>query len=212
MPYRSTDKTRQKKDAKRTAMMNAAVQVFAEKGYYAATVRDIVQAADVAIGTFYFYFPDKETLFVHLYEETADFLLQAIDQAIRSHSTLPQQVRHAIQTYINIALYEPAVVQLLLVGGVGAVPSLTTRRSQFREQLTRIWQRPLDQAVSQNVIPEQNTRITAEGLAGAHDEIILNLLAHQEPDLIAEATIVELTAFSLRAISFPTNPPTTDAT
>ena len=41
MPYRSSDKTRQKKDAKRTAMMQAAVRVFAEKGYYAATIREM---------------------------------------------------------------------------------------------------------------------------------------------------------------------------
>ena len=78
MPYRSTDRTRQKKDAKRTAMMQAAVRVFADKGYQSATIRDIVDAAGVAVGTFYFYFPDKETLFVYLYDETAEFLLQAI--------------------------------------------------------------------------------------------------------------------------------------
>ena len=35
MPYRSTEKTRLKKDAKRTAMMQAAVRVFADKGYHA---------------------------------------------------------------------------------------------------------------------------------------------------------------------------------
>ena len=88
MPYRSTDKTRQKKDAKRTAMMQAAVRVFAEKGYHAATVRDIVSEADVAVGTFYFYFPDKETLFGHLFEETAAFLLQAIEQGLRQRRLL----------------------------------------------------------------------------------------------------------------------------
>jgi hypothetical protein len=82
MAYRSTDKTRQKKDAKRTALMQSAVRVFANKGYHAATVRDIVQEANVAVGTFYFYFPDKETLFVYLYEETADFLLQTLQQAL----------------------------------------------------------------------------------------------------------------------------------
>ena len=92
MPYRSTDKTRSKKDARRTDMMQAAVRVFAEKGYYAATVRDIVAAANVSVGTFYFYFPDKETLFVHLYEETADFLLQSLQQAANSRRTLPEQV------------------------------------------------------------------------------------------------------------------------
>ena len=97
MPYRSTEKTRLKKDAKRTAMMQAAVRVFADKGYHAATVRDIVNEADVAIGTFYFYFPDKETLFVHLFEETAAFLLQAIEQAMNSRTTFPAQLEAAIR-------------------------------------------------------------------------------------------------------------------
>lgn len=92
MPYRTTDRTREKKDAKRTAMMQAAVRVFAEKGFHAATVRDIVNAAEVAIGTFYFYFPDKETLFVYLYEETADFLLRAIEQGLRRSDQLPGRI------------------------------------------------------------------------------------------------------------------------
>jgi AcrR family transcriptional regulator len=207
MAYRSSEKTRQKKDAKRTAMMQAAVQVFAEKGYYAATVRDIVRAADVAIGTFYFYFPDKETLFVHLYEETADFLLQSIDQAVRGRSDLAQQLSRGIQAYLNIAIYEPAVVQLLLVGGVGAVPSLEAKRVTFRERLVRLWQRPLDKAIEAGVIPDQNSRRVAEAFAGAFDEVILQLLATPEPEQGAGAVIQELTLFSLRAIAFKGSPP-----
>ncbi len=188
-------------------MMQAAVQVFAEKGYYAATVRDIVKAADVAIGTFYFYFPDKETLFVHLYEETADFLLQTIDQAVRSRSDLAQQLSRGIQAYLNIAIYEPAVVQLLLVGGVGAVPSLEAKRLAFRERLVRLWQRPLDKAIEAGVIPEQNSRRVAEAFAGAFDEVILQLLAIPEPDQQVGAVTQELTLFSLRAIAFKGTPP-----
>jgi AcrR family transcriptional regulator len=207
MAYRSSEKTRQKKDAKRTAMMQAAVQVFAEKGYYAATVRDIVKAADVAIGTFYFYFPDKESLFVHLYEETADFLLQTIDQAVRGRSDLAQQLSRGIQAYLNIAIYEPAVVQLLLVGGVGAVPSLQAKRKTFRERMVRLWQRPLEQAINNGVIPQQNSRRVAEAFAGAFDEVILQLLANPEPEQEAAAVIQELTLFCLRAIAFKGSPP-----
>ena len=202
MAYRSSDKTRQKKDAKRTTMMQAAVQVFAEKGYYAATVRDIVKAADVAIGTFYFYFPDKETLFVHLYEETADFLLQTIDQAVRSRTDLAQQLSRGIQAYLNIAVYEPAVVQLLLVGGVGAIPSLQAKRTSFRERMVRLWQRPLDQAINNGVIPKQNSRRIAEAFAGAFDEVILQLLATPEPEEAAGSVVQEMVLFSLRATAF----------
>ncbi|PID84889.1 MAG: hypothetical protein CSA11_01710 [Chloroflexi bacterium] len=202
MPYRSSDKTRQKKDAKRTAMMQASVRVFAEKGYHAATIRDIVQEANVAVGTFYFYFPDKETLFSHLYEETAQFLLQTIQQGIQSRSSLPQQISAGIQAYINIAVFEPAVVHLLLIGGVGAVPSLATRRTKFRENLTMIWQRPLDKALDQARILPQNTRRTAEALAGAFDEVVLNLLNTPEPEAAAQETVQDLVDFALRATAY----------
>ncbi len=202
MPYRSSEKTRQKKDTKRTAMMQAAVRVFAEKGYHAATVRDIVADAGVAIGTFYFYFPDKESLFTHLYEETAEFLLQTIRQAIHSRATLSQQVQAIVQAYVNIAVYEPAVVQLLLVGGIGAVPSLTTKRIEFRKRLALIWQQLLDAALAKAVILPQNTRRTAESLIGAHDEVILNLLNHPELESEAGTAVADIVQFTLRAIGY----------
>lgn len=202
MPYRSSDKTRQKKDAKRTAMMQAAVQVFAEKGYYAATIRDIVGAADVAIGTFYFYFPDKETLFTYLYEETADFLLQALQQAVAGRSTLPHQVSAGVRAYVNIAVFEPAVVQLLLVGGVGALPALENQRLRFRERLTGIWQKPLDAALGRALIAEQNTRRAAEAVAGACDEVILNLINLPDAEREAEAVVNDLVEFILRAVAY----------
>lgn len=202
MPYQSSDKTRQKKDAKRTAMMQAAVRVFSAKGYHAATIRDIVSEAEVAVGTFYFYFPDKETLFVHLYEETAQFLLQAIQQATQARATLPQQMKAGLQAYVNIAVYEPAVVQLLLVGGVGAVPTLTVKRAEFRERLTLIWQRPLDKALLETYILPQNTRRTAEAFAGAFDEVVLNLLNLPAAEQEAGAVIQELLQFALRAAAY----------
>lgn len=202
MPYRSTDKTRQKKDTKRTAMMQAAVRVFAEKGYHAATIRDIVNAADVAVGTFYFYFPDKETLFVYLYEETADFLLQTIRQAVTSRATLPKQLAAGIQAYVNIGTFEPAVVHLLLVGGVGAVPALVERRAHFRDQLVAVWQEPLDRAMDKGQVSPQNTRRSAEALAGAVDEVILHLLDQPDAPSQANAVVQDLTSFTLRGVAY----------
>ncbi len=202
MAYRTSDKVRQKKDAKRTAMMQTAVQVFAEKGYHAATVRDIVQKAGVAIGTFYFYFPDKETLFVYLYEETGEFLVQTLEQAINGKSHLHQQILAGIQAYVNIALYEPAVVHLMLVGGIGAIPSLADKRAIFRERVTQIWQRPLDIAYDNESLSAQNTRRAAEAIAGACDEVILNLLSQPDGENDGQAAVRDLTLFILRGLGF----------
>jgi AcrR family transcriptional regulator len=202
MPYRSTDKTRQKKDAKRTAMMQAAVRVFAAKGYHAATVRDIVSEADVAVGTFYFYFPDKETLFSHLFEETAAFLLQAIDQALISRSSFAAQLEAAVQAYVNVAFYEPAVVQLLLVGGIGSAPSLSERRAEYRQKLVRAWQRTLNAALEHQQIEPQNTRRTAEALVGAFDEIVYHLLSSPQAEQERTAAVRDMVQFGLRAVGY----------
>ncbi|MBP9503143.1 MAG: TetR/AcrR family transcriptional regulator [Candidatus Promineofilum sp.] len=202
MPYRSTENTRRKKDAKRTAMMQAAVRVFAEKGYHAATVRDIVAAADVAVGTFYFYFPDKETLFDHLFEETAAFMLQALDQALNSQTAFAAKVDAVIRAYVNVAFYEPAVVQLLLVGGMGSLPSLAERRSEYREKLIRLWQRTLTTALDRKEIVPQNVRRTAEGLAGSIDEIVYNLLLSPGKEHEGQQAINDMIQFGLRAAGY----------
>ena len=202
MPYQSSSKTRQKKDAKRTRLMQAAIRVFADKGYQAATIRDIVGASDVAIGTFYFYFPDKETLFVHLYEETADFLLQAIRQAVRARDSFPDQIRSGLQAYLNIATFEPAIVQLLLAGTTGAIPSLAAVRAEYRARLTSIWQAPLDDLLDVAAAPPQDSRLTAEALVGAIDEVVLNLITHPDPVSEAPVVVEALTTFCLRAVAF----------
>ncbi len=202
MPYRSTETTRRKKDAKRTAMMQAAVRVFADKGYHAATVRDIVKESNVAIGTFYFYFPDKETLFIHLFEETAAFLLQAIEQALNTRAEFPARLEAAIQAYVNVAFYEPAVVQLLLVGGVGSVPSLAERRAEYREKLIRLWQRPLTAAAEKHQIQPQNLRRTAEGLVGAFDEMIFHVLSTAQTERDRQQAVKDMVEFGLRAAGY----------
>ncbi|MCA1927054.1 MAG: TetR/AcrR family transcriptional regulator [Calditerrivibrio sp.] len=48
---------------KRELLINSAVDVFSEKGYWNTKISDIVSKAGVAQGTFYLYFKNKEQLF-----------------------------------------------------------------------------------------------------------------------------------------------------
>jgi AcrR family transcriptional regulator len=49
-------------------LLDCAIQLFAERGYADTRVLDIVEAAGVAKGLFYWYFENKETLFRELVE------------------------------------------------------------------------------------------------------------------------------------------------
>jgi AcrR family transcriptional regulator len=50
----------------RQKILDAAEQVFGELGYHQAGIAEITQRADVALGTFYLYFPDKHAVFADL--------------------------------------------------------------------------------------------------------------------------------------------------
>ena len=62
-------------------LLDAGVEVFAAKGYFAARVDDIVNLAETSHGTFYLYFANKEELFRALAAEVADEM-QALAESL----------------------------------------------------------------------------------------------------------------------------------
>ena len=66
----STGRREQTKANNRAAIMQAARQVFSELGYDAATVRDVIRRTELASGTFYNYFPDKESVLRALMDDS----------------------------------------------------------------------------------------------------------------------------------------------
>jgi len=63
MAQRHTDRAIRARDKRRNELLEAATHVFARKGYWAASISDIIEAADVARGTFYIYFRSKQDIF-----------------------------------------------------------------------------------------------------------------------------------------------------
>src|SRR3954453_23288460 len=64
---RPADSTRSEK---REAILRAAIDVFAERGFFNAQVADVARAAGVAAGTVYLYFKGKDDLLVSIFERS----------------------------------------------------------------------------------------------------------------------------------------------
>ena len=77
------------KAANRAAILRAAREVFGEIGYGAASVRDIVRRTDLATGTFYNYFPDKESVLHALVDELAGEARRRVRAARRAAGSRP---------------------------------------------------------------------------------------------------------------------------
>jgi len=108
-----------KKPNKRALITDAAVEVFAERGFHQARISDIAKRAGVADGTIYLYFRNKEDLLLSIFEEKMDYLLSGLREALDGIEDPEERVRrfaifHFKQVRENRAVAEVLQVELRL--------------------------------------------------------------------------------------------------
>ena len=109
----STTRARQKQE-NRAKLMAAARKVFAEKGLAAATARDIVRETDLATGTFYNYFEDKEDAFRAVVDEWAEEARAAArEQRLQPGMSLEERIYNAYYAYFGLVVADPEMFEVL---------------------------------------------------------------------------------------------------
>ena len=100
---------------KRGRILEAAVKVFAERGFHSATVAGIARAAGVADGTIYLYFKGKDDLLLRLFDEKMTELLAEVRAAIARERTAPGKLRRFIQLHLSLVERNPDLASVLIV-------------------------------------------------------------------------------------------------
>jgi AcrR family transcriptional regulator len=198
---------RRRKEARPQEILDAALSVFAEKGYAAARMDDIAARAGVTKGTIYLYFDSKEAVFKTLVRESiGDTLGRVVEAANSFHGSAADLLRmilrtvgHFMRTSDRVVLpkmvisefgnfpelarfYREEVVEKGLTA-LGAVISHGTTRGEFRniapEHAARLCIAPiLLAAVWRTTFAKiDKTPYDLEGLIETHLDVLLRGLA-----------------------------------
>jgi AcrR family transcriptional regulator len=102
----------------RLRLFRSALKLFAARGFAATTVEHITQAADVAKGTFFNYFPTKEHLLMEFGEMRLDMLRDARAQALDGGQTVREILHHMFHTLAQEPGESRAMARSMLIGGL----------------------------------------------------------------------------------------------
>lgn len=80
----------------------AAIKVFAEKGFFKAKVADVAREADVADGTIYLYFKNKDDLLISIFEHSMDFFLSEAKEEIEPLTSPAKKLKKFIQRHLML--------------------------------------------------------------------------------------------------------------
>jgi AcrR family transcriptional regulator len=191
----SSGKRERTKAANREAILAAALDVFSDVGYGAASVRDIVRRTDLASGTFYNYFPDKESVLRALVDEIAVEARARVRAARAAATTLEAFVADGYRAYFEFLARDPSTVALMRrnAGTIRALfdePALGAGIAELRADL--------EAGVAAGALPPHDTELMAAAMVGSAVEVGLAMVASDPIDVeraVALVTVVFVAAF-----------------
>jgi AcrR family transcriptional regulator len=168
------------KAANRTAILEAALAVFGELGYDAASVRDVIRRTDLASGTFYNYFPDKAAIFRALVEQTGDEARRRVRSARANARSAREFVEDAYRAYFEFMVEDPAT-SAFLRRNAGTIPAFFGDRvvPQGTDELAE----DLREAMARGELPQVDVDYCAHAMIAVGLELGTRMLERDPPDV-----------------------------
>src|SRR5690348_11703929 len=106
-----------KGDETRRKILGAALSLFQERGFDAATMREIAVRAQVATGAAYYYFPSKEAIVIEFYLRSCEEMQPIIEEALRNVRGLQNRLQALIAVKLDYFALNRGVLRALLKSG-----------------------------------------------------------------------------------------------
>jgi len=180
---------RRRSDDKRSRILQAAVKVFARRGYFASRVADVARRAGVADGTIYLYFRNKEDILVSLFDEVMSEHLEGKQREVEPGSDAPARLRAVAQRHLGL---------LGRNRDLAVVFQVELRQStKFMERFTASWLQDYFALIAEIIEQGQRegtlradlpVKVATKAFFGVLDEMVTSwILSRKQYDLVALA-------------------------
>jgi AcrR family transcriptional regulator len=201
-------RARRQRKSRRAQVLESALTAFAEKGYHAASITDIITGAGIARGTFYLYFESKRAVF----EELLEGYLKKISEAVSRVSLEPDappptdQLRTNVERVLDVLSDNQGLNQILLRQAVGLDADFDRKLDEFYGRLLDYIQGALDLGQQMGMVRADgtDTAMLAACVLGSIKELINQYLIDAPPGSLDRETAVRvILSYNLRGLLDP---------
>jgi AcrR family transcriptional regulator len=203
MPYRPTEKTEARKASTREAIVAAALDQVAERGFGSAGVQVVAARAGVATGTVYRHFGSKAELFAEVFDRAAEHELHVLERiAAQSEGSVVETIRECVEVFARRALAGRVLAHAQLVEPVD--PRVEEERLRLRRGYRDHFARLLRAGIERGELPEQDVEVVAAAVIGAIAEALVGPLSQADGGRGNEEALVSAIGdFCLSAVQAP---------
>jgi TetR/AcrR family fatty acid metabolism transcriptional regulator len=191
-----------KKNNRKNDIINAAIKIFAQKGFYNAKVADVAREAGIADGTIYLYFKNKDDLLISLFETKMEEILQRFSQTLYRGKTAKEKLSQFIQLHFQLIEEDQNLAEVFQVELRQSSKFLKDYHNQkFIDYLNIIGQIITEGQNSGEFRQDIHINTMKLAIFGALDELARQWILRYEPRYHLRETAVFLTELFIKGLS-----------
>jgi AcrR family transcriptional regulator len=161
----------------RAAILDAAEAAFRTEGYRRTRMEDVAEAADVAVGSIYNHFGDKDGLYHALAERSVELFVRYMEQAYVGDRTPLERVMAAGDAYLRFHLEHPGAFRFIAFDGVEARTPIEDHAVHARvtarlEEVLDGFRAQIEQAIAAGEARPLDARALSRFLWGAWNGVV----------------------------------------
>ena len=189
------------REERKKIVVRCAKAVFSQKGYYQASVSDIIQRAGIARGTFYLYFRSKRDVFNSILDELVKELEGVIKRLDLDPSvSLLEQLKSILRSVIMLALEDPDMTQIVLSRAGGLDSEFDGKLREFYETVLGTIESSLQHGIELGLVRKCDTKVAACCVLGCLKEVVNHIFSDAEAISQLDQILDEVLNFGLRGV------------
>src|SRR6266487_1780614 len=155
----------------REKVLAAAVQLFAEYGYNAATMRDIARMAGIDAASIYYHYANKQALLVEIMETHMWRLNTNLERIVSKQETIQQRLYEAIANHIRLhTTYKPEF--FIIDTEIRALEGENREKIlALRDQYEALLQKLLQEGMKQGVLRQTDVKVSSYAIIAMCTEV-----------------------------------------
>lgn len=158
-----TRATRMPREERRASLLEAANEVFTSRGYHAAAMDDIAEAAGVSKPVLYQHFPSKLDLYLALLDASCDSLVEVVRGALASHEHNADRVVATIDAFYAFVSSTSGEFRFVFESDLTGDASVQKRLWQVNEEIADLIAEVIQ---SDTALPREQAKLLAISLVG----------------------------------------------
>ena len=150
----------------RDQILEAAAQIFRQKGFHAASMQDIAEAVNLQKASLYHHISSKQAILLALLDQALDLLSERLMTALKQDLPADGKLRAAVRCYLEALAERSDLASVMILEYRSLDPEYLARHIPRRDRFERLWRDLVKEGLNSGEFCATDPAMTARSLLG----------------------------------------------